>query len=327
MKLNWRRLIEGILFSFVPLFSFVFFVYGSQLYLSSDDSEGMFLGSISNTALTENYGTGQNIETTPTTADNQSGEELNNEEPVSTEINAKAAISVETDLQNNENIIFKRDEDLKLPIASLTKLMTAIISFENYDLSQNITVSKEADLQLPMQTDFKLGDTFSIEKFLYVMLIESSNKAAYTLSENIGQEKFVALMNKKAQRIGLKNTFFADPTGLSAQNVSTASDLVILAKYILKNHPEIAQITTIKNYELRDLGKIANTNQLLTDVPDIVFSKTGFTNYANGCLLIAIDNSKNNDYLINIILGADDRLLEMKKLINWQSISDNNSKQ
>jgi D-alanyl-D-alanine carboxypeptidase len=131
-------------------------------------------------------------------------------------------------------------------------------------------------------------------------------------------------MNLKAKKIGLKNTFFADPTGLSAQNVSTVNDLMTLAKYILKNYPEIAQITTIKNYELDNLGKITNTNQLLTDVPEIIFSKTGFTNYANGCLLIAINNLENNNYLINIILGADDRFLEMKKLINWKNISDNN---
>jgi len=325
MNLNWKRLIEGVFLSFIPLFSFVFFVYGSQVYLSSENnSKEMFLGSVSDAVLTEDYNIGQNAEVPLVTNNEPGNAESDNKDLASTEINSKAAISVESDLKDNETVIFQKNENLKLPIASLTKLMTAVISFENYDLSQDITVNKEADEQLPMQTDFKLGDTFPIEKFLHVMLIESSNKAAYALAEHMGQEKFITLMNLKAKKIGLKNTFFADPTGLSAQNVSTVNDLMTLAKYILKNYPEIAQITTIKNYELDNLGKITNTNQLLTDVPEIIFSKTGFTNYANGCLLIAINNLENNNYLINIILGADDRFLEMKKLINWKNISDNN---
>jgi D-alanyl-D-alanine carboxypeptidase (penicillin-binding protein 5/6) len=305
MNINWKRLISGTLLSFVPLFLFVFFVSGSQMYLLSKSSnqEEIFLGSVSEPI----YG-----------ADNNSGDNnvLVDSDKDDTDINASSVISIESDLIGNDNIIFEKNKDSKLPIASLTKLMTAIVSFENYDLSQSITISENADSQLFMQTDFKLGDTFQIEKILQVMLIESSNKAAYALSEEMGQENFILLMNQKAKEIGLQNTSFKDPTGISPKNISTVEDLVILAKYILKNYPEIAKISTIKDYEILNFGKITNTNQLLLEFPKIILSKTGFTDDANGCLLVASKNSENDNYFINIILGADDRFLEMRKIIN-----------
>jgi D-alanyl-D-alanine carboxypeptidase (penicillin-binding protein 5/6) len=318
MNIKWKRLIEGVLLSFVPLFLFVFFVYGSQIYLLSEknvsESE-IFLGSLYNSDENNN----RNIEETE--------EIIEEKDLISNDINANAVISVEVDFLNlnTERVIFEKNADLKLPIASLTKLMTALISFENYNLSDVIVISDAADLQPPMKTDFKLGDAFSVQEFINVMLIESSNKAALALSEKIGTENFIFLMNKKAKELGLKNTFFTDPTGISSKNVSTVKELIILVKYILNNYLEIAQISTIKNYELDNLGKITNTNQLLMEIPNIILSKTGFTNYANGCLLLILNNLENNKYLINIILGADDRFLEMRRLINWENIIEHNN--
>ena len=75
-------------------------------------------------------------------------------------------------------------------------------------------------------------------------------------------------------------------------------------------------ITKQKEFDIKGFGKIENTDQLLGEIPDIVCSKTGYTPQANGCLLLVINNPKNNDYIINVILGADDRFLEMKKIIN-----------
>jgi len=308
MNVNWGKLITGVLLSFIPLFCFVFIVYSSRAYLSSENlKEDYFLGSIS-----------------PSIKEDYNSEEDNKVYLIPATIDATAAVSIESNFSDAlEKNIFEKNRDLKLPIASLTKLMTAVVAIENYDLSQKITISKEADSQLPMQTDFKLEDTFPIEKILYVMLIESSNKAAFALSEKMGQEKFISLMNQKAKDIGMQNTFFADPTGLSSGNISTANDLVVLIKYILKKYPKIAEISTIKEYELENFGKIENTNQLLVEFPEIVFGKTGFTNDANGCLLLVLKNPKNNNYLINIILGADDRFSEMRKLINWENIIHN----
>jgi D-alanyl-D-alanine carboxypeptidase (penicillin-binding protein 5/6) len=324
MNVNWQRLITGVLLSFVPLLSFGVFVYGAQLYLNHPAKETL-LGGISEAPVVGgDYISGISEEEMKI----ESGEMINNSgvESDQTKIIANAAISVETDLITDKEIIFESNINSELPIASLTKLMTAIIVFDNYDLSKDIIISQKADSQLPMKTDLKVGDSFPIEEILHIMLIESSNRAAYALAEQSGEENFVALMNKKSQDLGLKNTFFADPTGLSPHNVSSVNDLVILVKYILTNYPKIAEISTIENYELVNFGKVSNTNQLLSEFPNIALSKTGYTNFANGCLISVLSNSENNNYFINIILGANDRFSEMRKLINWKNIIDDSNK-
>lgn len=235
------------------------------------------------------------------------------------EINAESVISLESDLHGFDKILFEKNSDVQLPIASLTKLMTAIIILDNYNLSDTVLIDKFADAQNPVKQDVKLGDVLPVESLLEIMLIASSNKSAYALAGLIGQETFIDLMNQRAKDIGLSKTFFADTTGLNHNNVSTAKDLSKLASYILsnKNYSKIVEISKTKELEIPEFGKIVNTDQLLEEIPDIVCSKTGFNTAAKGCLLLVIDKPDNNKYLINIILGADDRFLEMKKLISW----------
>ena len=123
-------------------------------------------------------------------------------------------------------------------------------------------------------------------------------------------------MNKKAKQIGLQNTFFVDPTGLSSQDVSTASDLAKLAEYILKNYPRLADISKSKSFDIPGFGNVMNTDELLGEIPEIVCGKTGFTNEAKGCLLLVTDDQTNGGYFFNVVLGADDRFAEMKKIVN-----------
>jgi D-alanyl-D-alanine carboxypeptidase len=233
-----------------------------------------------------------------------------------TKINAKSAVSIESNLSGQKKIIFEKNADAILPIASLTKFMTAIIVLDNYNLSDTWTVSELAGEQASAGQDVKLGDKMIVDSFLQIMLIESSNRSAYALSEIIGTQKFVELMNIKAKELGLENTSFEDPTGISSKNLSTAKDLAKLTEYILKNYPKIADISKSKELYIMGFGRVVNTDQLLGEIPEIVCSKTGFTTSAKGCLLLAISNPKNNDYFINIVLGADERFSEMKKLIN-----------
>jgi len=240
---------------------------------------------------------------------------------ITPEINAKSALSIESNLNGINRVIFKKGGDISLPIASLTKLMTAVIVLDNYNPSQSIMVSQLADLQLPVKQDVKIGDNVLAKTLLEIMIVGSSNKAAYALAENLSMENFVNLMNEKATFLGLKNTSFADPTGLSSENVSTAQDLSKLAEYVIKNYPELAEISKIKELYVPGIGLISNTNQMLGDLPEAVCSKTGFTAAAKGCLLLVTSNLKSGDYLINIILGADGRFIEMEKLVKWSSES------
>jgi len=246
------------------------------------------------------------------------------------EIEARAAICAES-----EKILFKKNKSRRMPIASLTKLMTASVVLENYNLSHLLEISEEAVLQDEDRGQLQVGEILSVENLLYIMLIESSNDAAYALSEMIGEKSFVELMNYKAVNIGLENTYFGNATGLDPENpadlinYSTAEDLVKLTEYLLENQPLIWEILSFEEFDLyRPDGKfhhkLENTNEFLKEgVPlidkretKIIGGKTGWTPQANGCFLLVLQPASSN-YLIYVILSSNDKFEEMRKLIDW----------
>lgn len=247
------------------------------------------------------------------------------------EVQAKSVISVLVDSQGSEKILFEKDIDQKLPIASLVKLMTANIVLKNYDLSQEIQISEEAVEQETDLGEFKKGEIFSVKELLYPLLMESSNDAAYALAndyDGMTEEKFVELMNLEAKNLGLKNTFFVNSTGLdpdnpaNPHNYSTAKDLVELTKYLLKEQPLIWEILATPEFNLYLPNgvfhhKLINMNELLEEIPGIIGGKTGYTDEARGCFLLVVEAPESNGYLINIILGTEDKFGEMRKLVNW----------
>lgn len=140
--------------------------------------------------------------------------------------------------------IFKeKAKDVKLPIASVTKLMTAVVALENTSEDELATVSKKALEAYGKEGGFVAGEKVRVGDLLYAMLLESSNDAAEILAEHLGRPAFLDLMNKKAEELGMTNTFFEDPSGLSPRNVSTAEDLFLLAEDIRAHYPEIIQKT------------------------------------------------------------------------------------
>lgn len=242
-------------------------------------------------------------------------------------IKSNTAISVEIDSKIPKKILFKKNIDQRLPIASLTKLMTACIVLENYDLSQTVAISQSAVEQEGESGNLKKGEMFTVKDLLSVMLMESSNDAAWALTEIMGEKKFVGLMNSRAKKIGLKDTHFVNSTGLDLEefaafpNYSSAEDLVELAKYLLKE-PLIWEILSTPELDIYGSGglyyhQVLNTNKLLGEIPGIVGGKTGWTAQAQGCFLLVLKNPNSNKFLINVILGSEDRFGEMKKLIDW----------
>lgn len=237
-------------------------------------------------------------------------------------IDAESAISIETDLKSETKVLFKKDEEKVLPIASLTKLMTALVTLENYSLDQKVTISKEAVAQEGEQGSLKEGQILSIKDLLYIMLIESSNDAAYAIADVVGQNNFVFLMNEKAKSIGLLKTKFIDASGLNPKDTSTAKDLVVLTEQLLNNYPLVFEIIGSKEFDLiLEDGtihhKLINTNKLLGEIPEIIGGKTGYTKDAKGCFLVIAKSKKEGSYMIHVVLGAPDRLEEIKKIINW----------
>ncbi len=252
------------------------------------------------------------------------------------EIESESAISVEVDNRGNEKVLFEKNPQKSLPIASLTKLMTALVIFdldETYNFLQLIKITKEAVGQEGSSKygDLRVGESLLAKDLLYKMLIESSNDAAFALTEPIGKEAFVGLMNLYAKELGLENTHFVNPTGLESNtleepnNISTTRDLVKLARYIIENYPQIFEITTHQSYEfLKPDGSLhhfiaQNTNELLGEIPGIIGGKTGWEIEAEGCLLLIIKHPKGN-YFINVILGSNDRFAEMRKIIDILNI-------
>ncbi len=142
-------------------------------------------------------------------------------------IDARAAISVlvnERSGEKEEKILFAKNTDQKLPIASLTKLMTALIVLENYDLSKEITISKEAVSQAEDFGKLEAGKQYHAEYLLYPLLMESSNDAAFSLAndyDEMTEEKFVEFMNLEARKMNLENTFFVNSTGLDPEEPGT----------------------------------------------------------------------------------------------------------
>ena len=249
------------------------------------------------------------------------------------DLQTKAAISVKINEVGREKILFRKNIDQPLPIASLTKLMTAVIVLENSEddsLSKKVIVSPKAASQedVPVFGNLKSGDKLSVKKLLELMLIYSSNDAAWALSEVIGQEYFIEKMNQKAEILGLENTHFVNPTGLDPENLlynldnldyfnySTARDLVKLAQYILKEHPLIFEISIQEPlYKIKD----GIFDLFLTQ--EVIGGKTGYTDEAGGCILFVFKNDEGNLF-INVILGtpsASARIAEMQKLIDYAS--------
>ena len=239
-------------------------------------------------------------------------------------INAKSIISVKFN-GSKEEILFSKNDREKLPIASLTKLMSALVVLENYDLKQSLTISSLASSQVGDQGSLKEGEVLPVESIFKIMLVESSNKAAFALSELVGKDEFIGLMNLRAKEMGLKNTHFEDSTGLSPGSYSTVDDLAKLSVHLFNNYPLFGEVISLKEYDLylpdgRFHHKLINTNKLLGQLEGVVGGKTGWTDFSKGCLMVIQKDLGGEDYLIHIILGAEDRLAEMEKLINLINI-------
>ena len=238
------------------------------------------------------------------------------------EIGAESAISVRAGRGGQRAVIFEKNADEILPIASLTKLMTAFVALDYYDSSQEVRISQGAISQPENFGQLKIGEQLSVENLLYITLIESSNDSAYALSEIATKDVFVDLMNVKAKRLGLQNTHFTDPAGYDSGNRSSVKDLAAFSEYILENNPEIWEITTHPEFDLYDPDgvfhhQLLNTDEMLAEFPQIIGGKTGYTSSAGGCLVILLKNNKTGDIFFNVVLGAQDRFGDMKKLIEY----------
>lgn len=233
------------------------------------------------------------------------------------EISAKAAGIFEI---SGNKFIYQKNIKEKLPIASLTKIITAMVVSENLKLEDEITISQKAIMTEGENGRLVIGEKLNVLNLLYIMLIESSNDAAVALSGAV--TNFIDLMNNKVRELHLKDTHFTEPAGISELNYSTVYDLAQIVKYSM-DKPLIWQILGTKETDIYSQDKktkhhLVNTNKLLDETSEIIGGKTGFTDEAGGCMLTVVKlPNKVGEYLITIVLGSDNRELSTKKLIEW----------
>ncbi|MDP2933857.1 MAG: serine hydrolase [bacterium] len=244
--------------------------------------------------------------------------DFNVPEPV---LEAKAALLF--DVRSGRSL-FSKNPNQRLPIASITKLMSAVIILDNLNLNDVFTVPPE-DINVDGKgADFYKNEQLRGTDLFKIMLIKSSNDAALafaTVAQKAGID-FVAKMNEKAQAIGMANTKFADPAGLNDHDAfSTASDLVKLvryaARYDLISQALRTKSVTVTSIDGRAVHNLVNTNQLLGQIPDVIMGKTGYTDSALGTMALEAGINEGRDTIISVILGAKDRFTETEKLIQW----------
>ena len=210
------------------------------------------------------------------------------------------------------NFVFAaKNPDEQVPIASLTKLMTALVAVEYVNIEKTIVVTPDMIVKTSIPR-LKVGQSYSLYDLLQPLLKESSNEAAVAISDFLGQQYFVSLMNQTAQSIGMKNTHFVDPSGSDWGNVSTAHDLFFLGQYLYDNRSFILDMTTNKNDPnaygpSQFVGELQNFNVFVDD-PSFIGGKVGINGGAGDTILSIFNGEFSASIDTSTVIGASSTL-------------------
>ncbi len=213
---------------------------------------------------------------------------------------------------NDDRIIFAKHEHDKMPLASVTKMMVALVATELLPRDTKVTIAAE-DIREEGDSGLRVGETWTLGELLDFTLVASSNDGASALASVAGahlfaadetvnrvqaKERFIARMNKRAAELGLTDTHFRNVTGLDLGSVTegaygSARDMAMLFEYVWKKHPELfsqtARSTMTVTSEDRVTHRVANTNEAVESLTGVIGSKTGFTELAGGNLVVVVD--------------------------------------
>jgi len=208
-------------------------------------------------------------------------------------------------------------------MASVTKVMTAMIVLDEADLDEVVTVPSMATAARGSSADLVAGEQWTVYDLLVAMLVRSGNDAALTLAWHVGDgstDAFVQKMNARAAELGMSDTHFANPNGLDhADHYSTANDLVTMTVASL-HYPDMQQIARIKTIKMPEdpTGKtrqVNNTNRLLGTYPGVVGLKTGDTPWA-GKVLLGV-SERGSRRIVTVVMGSDDHFSDTRELVDW----------
>jgi serine-type D-Ala-D-Ala endopeptidase (penicillin-binding protein 7) len=233
--------------------------------------------------------------------------------------------------QSDSTVLYSRHADVAMPIASITKLMTALVVLDaKQSLNETLQIT-ESDRDLPKSAGSRLtlGTTLSRGDLMHLALMSSENRAAHALGNNYpgGMPAMVAAMNTKAATLGMVHSHFVDPTGLSSENVASPEDL---AKLVIaaSHNPTIRAYSTDKNYAVkvhRRLVEFRNTDNLVANPTwNIVVQKTGYITEAGKCLVMAaVIDGRSVVIVLLDSLGKYTRVADAKRIKTWMEASAN----
>lgn len=226
------------------------------------------------------------------------------------DISAKAYLVKSLD---DGSIVVKKDSDRLFPIASITKLVTAIVAKKLYKDTDKIVITKNIYSTFGNTARFRIGETITVGDILYPLLMVSSNDAAEALAQTYGRKAFLKEMNEFTQSIGAYRTSFSDPSGISPDNRSTAEDLFIILSWIMKNDPKIIEITKQKTKNTRTHSWINSTRFL--NWSNYSGGKNGYTEEAKNTGIAIFTMGKIKKPYVVVVLNSKSRDIDIIKLL------------
>ncbi len=233
--------------------------------------------------------------------------------------------------QRDSSILYSRNSDVPMPIASITKLMTALVVMEAkqpLDAQIQITAA-DRDLAKGGFSRLAVGTTLTRGDLMHLALMSSENRAAHALANNYpgGMPAMVAAMNAKAVTLGMTHSHFVDPTGLSSQNVASPADLSKLV-IAASHNPRIREYSTDKSYAVkvhRRMVQFRNTDNLVANPTwNIIVQKTGYINEAGKCLVMAaVIEGRSVVIVLLDSYGKYTRVADAKRIKTWMESSSN----
>lgn len=235
-------------------------------------------------------------------------EQLSEENTLTASLNSKAAVLMDGD---SGRILYGKNPEEVLPMASTTKVMTLIVALENASVDDIVTVSSYAASMPDVQLGIKEGEQYVLKDLMYSMMLESHNDSAVAIAEYVGGNVagFAEMMNRKAEQIGCTHTHFITPNGLDSQDeegehATTARDLALIMRYAIKNETFL-EITRTSYYTFGDIDKkrnftVNNKNALLSMTNEALTGKTGFTGKAGYCYVCAV-RSEGRTFIIALL--------------------------
>lgn len=241
----------------------------------------------------------------------------NNPDLAGPKLKVKAALAKDLDA---DFYLYGFNLNVRWPLASLVKLMSAVAAVENVGLEKKAVISESAVATEGESGNLEANEQYRIGELVKAMMVVSSNDAASAIAEFYGKENFLKEMKAKAVSLDMGQTTFFDATGISPFNQGTIADTEILARYILEKHPAIFKLSAQGKTNILEESKnmekeLLNINKFAASRPDFMGGKTGFTDEASGNL-ISIFNHQGHKILI-IVFGTDDRFGQTELLYNW----------